>query len=136
MIVEGAGGILVPLAEEDGSCYCVSDLIADFGLPALVVARPGLGTINHTLLTVDHAKRRGIDVACVVISGYPEEPGLAERNNPSTIEAMAGVPLFLLPRADLSGKEPPREIVRCSAMDRIVDTVLASMPGRIRGQKL
>ncbi|MDP2935542.1 MAG: dethiobiotin synthase, partial [Dehalococcoidia bacterium] len=56
MIVEGVGGLMVPLL--DG--YSVADLIVAMGLPALVVARPGLGTINHTLLTIKQAQSVGI----------------------------------------------------------------------------
>jgi dethiobiotin synthetase len=68
VIVEGIGGVRVPLTEE----YDVRDLAAAFGLPVVVVARPALGTINHTLLTIDSLRAKGIEPAGVVINGYAE----------------------------------------------------------------
>ena len=65
LIVEGAGGLLVPL----GGGHTVADLIAAMGLPALVVARTALGTINHTLLTLAELRRRAIPVAGVLLNG-------------------------------------------------------------------
>ncbi len=67
-IVEGAGGVLVPLNETE----LMVDLMIQVGLPAVVVARTTLGTINHTLMTVDVLRRRGVDVAAVVMSGSPD----------------------------------------------------------------
>jgi len=64
VIVEGAGGLLVPVDER----YCMADLAREFDLPLLVVARASLGTINHTLLTLEVAVARGLSVAGVVIS--------------------------------------------------------------------
>lgn len=67
-IVEGAGGVLVPLNDDE----LMIDLIATLGLPAVVVARTAVGTINHTLLTIDALRRRGIAIAAIVMSGVPE----------------------------------------------------------------
>lgn len=64
LIVEGAGGVLVPLNGET----CIADLIQQLGAEAIVVARPNLGTINHTLLTVEALQRRGIPVAGVILN--------------------------------------------------------------------
>jgi dethiobiotin synthetase len=64
MLVEGAGGLLVPAA----AGVTMADLAARFGLPLLIAARGALGTINHTLLTLEAAERRGLVVAGVVIS--------------------------------------------------------------------
>ncbi len=69
LIVEGAGGLLVPLNEED----YVIDLIEELHLPVILVARSTLGTINHTLLSLEALRRRGLVVAGVVING-PEAP--------------------------------------------------------------
>jgi dethiobiotin synthase len=65
LIVEGAGGVLVPINERE----TIADLIAALSLPALVAARTALGTINHTLLTIDALRRRSIHVAGVVLVG-------------------------------------------------------------------
>ena len=68
-IVEGAGGVLVPLNDREK----IVDLMARLALPAVVVARTSVGTINHTLLTVEALRRRGLEVAFVVLSGPPDE---------------------------------------------------------------
>ncbi len=65
LVVEGAGGALVPLAPG----LLMTDLMAALGLPVLVAARSGLGTINHTLLTLEALRARGLDVAGVVLCG-------------------------------------------------------------------
>lgn len=67
-IVEGAGGVHVPINDEQ----LMIDVIAALGLPAVVVARTALGTINHTLLTLDALRGRGIEIAGVVMSGDPD----------------------------------------------------------------
>jgi len=88
MIVEGAGGIMVPLSRN----YLFLDLAEAFHLPVLIVSRPGLGTINHTLLTIVAMKRRRIKIAGVVVN-YAEKwkQGLAERTSAAVIEALSGV---------------------------------------------
>jgi dethiobiotin synthetase len=90
MIIEGAGGIMVPLSRN----YLYLDLAQAIGLPVMVVARPGLGTINHTLLTVAALKERGISIAGVVIN-YSDKrrPGPAEETSPRVIEKISGVPV-------------------------------------------
>jgi len=78
LVVEGAGGLLVELGTDGTTC---ADLAAGLDLPLVVVARPGLGTLNHTALTLAEADRRGLDVAGVVVCGYPDDPDLATRTN-------------------------------------------------------
>lgn len=91
-LVEGAGGLLVPLV---GTEVTVADLAVSMDLPLLVVARPNLGTINHTCLTVAYAKARGLKIAGIIINQYDHKnPGVAERTNPSLIETMTGVPVL------------------------------------------
>jgi dethiobiotin synthetase len=90
MIVEGAGGLMAPIA--DG--LMIADLISFLSLPLLVVARPGLGTVNHTLLTCFAARNLGITVCGVVINNYPKKPGVAEGSAPRLISSIAGVPLI------------------------------------------
>lgn len=100
LVVEGAGGLYVPLV---GTEFLVLDMIRWLGLPLLVVARAGLGTINHSALTVKAAQQAGISVAGVAINRYPAKPSLAEQTNPGVIEALTGVPILgLIPEiADL-----------------------------------
>lgn len=83
IVVEGIGGLLVPI----GSGFSVADLALRMGLPLVVVARPGLGTINHTLLTLSAARQKGLSVAAVVINGYrAADAGVSEKTNPAEIE--------------------------------------------------
>jgi dethiobiotin synthetase len=99
LVAEGVGGLMVPL----GDGYLVRDLATELGLPLLVVARPGLGTINHTLMTVECARSAGLEVAAVVLTPWPERPGAMERSNRETIAQSCGVPVETLPRIDVSG---------------------------------
>jgi dethiobiotin synthetase len=91
MIVEGAGGILVPLTAKHTSL----DLAGKIGLPVVIVARPGLGTINHTLLTISALKGIGVKIAGVVINyARDQKAGLAEKTGPAVIEKMSGIPIL------------------------------------------
>lgn len=90
VIVEGAGGLMVPLS----GGLLVADLARQLELPLLVVARPGLGTINHTVLTCFAAQQMGLQVAGVIINGMPEQPGLAEKSAPHQIGSLCGAPVL------------------------------------------
>ena len=99
LVVEGVGGLLVPLTLG----FLVRDLAREVGLPVVIAARPGLGTINHTLLTVEAARAVGLRVLGVVLTPWPEVPSVMERSNRETIERLAGVEVSTLPplpRAD------------------------------------
>jgi dethiobiotin synthetase len=91
LVVEGAGGLYVPLI---GNEFLVLDLIRWFSLPLLVVARAGLGTINHTALTVMAARQAGVEVAGIILNRGSKTPGLAEQTNPGIIEAITGRPIL------------------------------------------
>ena len=92
-VVEGVGGLLVPL----GGGWDVRRFAVALGLPLIVVARPGLGTINHTLLTLEAARTGGLRVAGVILNPWPEEPDVIERSNLTTIAALAEVPVATMP---------------------------------------
>jgi dethiobiotin synthetase len=98
IVCEGVGGLLVPLSPT----YLVRDLAADLGYPLVVVASPGLGTINHTLLTLESARAAGLEAAAVVLNPWPEEPSEIERDNRETIAELGEVPVLVLPRLDLN----------------------------------
>jgi len=98
IVCEGVGGLLVPLSPG----YLVRDLAADLGYPLVVVASPGLGTINHTLLTLEAARGAGLEVQAVVLTPWPEAPTEIERSNRETIAALAGVSVLTLPPIDLA----------------------------------
>ena len=89
-VVEGAGGLYVPLIN---TRFLVLDLVRWLRLPLLVVARSGLGTINHTALTVMAARQAGVPVAGVILNRYPATPGLAEETNPGVIAALTETPV-------------------------------------------
>jgi dethiobiotin synthetase len=93
LICEGVGGLLVPLT----SGYFIRDFALELDLPLIVAARPGLGTINHTLLTLEAARTAGLEVAAVVLTPWPEEPSDMERSNRETIEALGDVRVAGLP---------------------------------------
>ena len=92
VVVEGAGGLLVPVWAE----ITMADLAQRLGARLVVVTRPGLGTLNHTALTLEAARARSLPVEGLVISGWPADPGVTERTNLERLAAMAPV-LGLLP---------------------------------------
>ncbi len=107
LIAEGVGGLLVPLTEE----YLVRDYAVALGLPVVVAARPGLGTINHTLLTLEVTRAAGLDVVGVVLTPWPPEPSLMERSNRETIAALGHVAVAALPQTALD----PAALARAGA---------------------
>ena len=101
LVCEGVGGFLVPLTPD----YLVRDFARELGLPVVVAAQCGLGTINHTLLTVEAVRRVGLDLIAVVLTPWPDEPGPVERSNRETIERLGDVRVQVLPSIDLSKPE-------------------------------
>jgi dethiobiotin synthetase len=90
ILVEGAGGLLVRY-DDDGAT--IADLAAALDAPALVVTAAGLGTLNHTALTLEAAAARKVRTAGVVVGSWPRRPGLAERENLADLETLANGPL-------------------------------------------
>jgi dethiobiotin synthetase len=86
-VVEGVGGLLVPLTRE----WDVRDFAAALGLPLLIAARPGLGTVNHTLLTLEAARAANLDVLAVVLTPWPANPSSIELSNEATIARVGNV---------------------------------------------
>jgi dethiobiotin synthetase len=98
-VVEGVGGLLAPISQEHSVC----DLAVALGLPIIVAARPGLGTINHTLLTLGAARSAGLEVAGVVLTPWPADPDAVQLSNRETIARSGAVEVATLPhlaRAD------------------------------------
>ncbi len=98
LVCEGVGGLLVPLS----SVYSVRDLAVDLGLPLVIAAGPGLGTINHTLLTIEAARGAGLEIAAVVLTPWPGAPTEIERSNRETIASVGEVEVEVLPPLDLT----------------------------------
>jgi dethiobiotin synthetase len=108
LIAEGVGGLLVPLRED----YSVCDFARALGLPVLIAARPGLGTINHTLLTLEAARSAGLDVRAVVLTPWPGEATAMERSNRETIARIGEVEVEAI--GVIAGPEPS-ELARAGA---------------------
>jgi dethiobiotin synthetase len=94
LVVEGVGGLLVPL----GDGWDVRRLAAAVGLPVLIAARPGLGTINHTLLTLEAARAGGLRIAGVVLTPWPGPPDEVAHSNLETIARLGGIEVATLPQ--------------------------------------
>ena len=110
VLVEGVGGLLCPLSDE----HAVADLAFVLGLPLVVVARRSLGTLNHTLLTVESARARGLRLAGVVVSEAAPVAGLAEQSNVEELRRL-GVPVLAVVPYRAGGYE--EEIPAVSAVD-------------------
>ncbi len=104
LIIEAAGGVMVPLNERD----LFIDLIQGFGLPTLLVAKSGLGTLNHSLLTIEALRNRGIEILGLVLNG-PKN-----RANKKTLELFSGLPVLfeIEPLPGLTPKNLQQEIDR------------------------
>jgi dethiobiotin synthetase len=109
MIVEGVGGLMVPMDAK----HLFRDVAGWLSVPTVVVARPGLGTINHTLLTVEALRQANVPIAGVAINQYPaESASVAEESNPKAIEKWGKVKvLCLVPQEKLGGLQLPAGIV-------------------------
>lgn len=111
LVVEGIGGIMVPFKNN----YLVIDLIAELRLPALIVSRPSLGTINHTLLTINALKSRGIPVTGFLTNGHKEKDDEAAATSPEIIAGLSKTAyLGHIPVYDF-GKDTPDDFIKTKA---------------------
>jgi dethiobiotin synthetase len=101
LVCEGVGGLLVPLTLG----YLVRDFARELGLPAVIAASPGLGTINHTLLTVEAARAVGLDAKLVMLTPWPGDPSPVERSNREAIERLGEIPTEGLEPLDLAATD-------------------------------
>lgn len=118
LLVEGAGGLMVPIR----GGYLMADLVRQLQLPLLVVSRPTLGTINHTLLTIFAAHSMELPVAGFIINRMPANPGSAEGEAPHLLASLAS--------ADLLGVLPEVDGAPESQVEQLVSAITAS-PSRI-----
>lgn len=98
VIVEGVGGLMVPLMKAEkkkATFYFVRDLIKDLGLPSIIVTKPGLGTLNHTILTVEALKNKKIPIKGYIIN-YSESAknDIAEKTNPEALRELLDIPFL------------------------------------------
>jgi len=104
VIVEGAGGLLTPIKDS----FSMRDLAKTLNLPLVIVARPNLGTINHTLLTIEAAKNKNIKIAGIIISDYPSgTENIAIKNAPDMIKELSGEKILgILPKIEDLNNNP------------------------------
>jgi dethiobiotin synthetase len=115
LVVEGAGGLLVPYVE----AVTAADLAARLALPVLVVGRTALGTVNHTALTVRELARRGLTLAGIILVMTDPVPGPHQAGNAALIETLTGVrPLGTLPYLERVERQDP---------DALADALLAAL---------
>ncbi len=123
VLTEGAGGLLTPVYKN----FLVRDIVKLLELPLIMVARPDLGTINHTLLTIEAAKSSGVEVLGVIISNYPlNTDNLAVKTAPALIEEVSGVKILgILPHIEgINNDDFNPEILIQSVLDNINITEL------------
>jgi dethiobiotin synthetase len=97
LVAEGVGGLMVPLTLG----YLVRDFARELALPLIVAAPPGLGTINHTLLTLEAARAVGLEARAVVLTPWPARPERMHESNREAIARLGGVEVLTLPELDL-----------------------------------
>ncbi len=123
VITEGAGGLLAPVYKN----LLVRDIVKLLDLPLIIVAKPNLGTINHTLLTVEAAKNHGIEVSGIIISNYPKDTDdIAVKTAPALIEELSKVKfLGILPHIEnINDDDFNPEILTQSVLENINITEL------------
>ncbi len=107
-VIEGAGGIAVPIVRNS---FMAADMIRAMDIPVLLVARTGVGTINHTLLTVEYARSHGIDLRALIFNGFTGKSH--EKDNIAVIKEMTGLPvLAVLNRIETIHSEDPNTLFR------------------------
>ncbi len=107
MIVEGAGGLMTPLA----GGHLVADLARSLPLPLLLVAGLKLGTLNHTLLTLTAAATHELSVAGYILNGMPDTPGLAEESAPHTMASLTAADLLAV-TPQIADNDPQQRVVK------------------------
>jgi dethiobiotin synthetase len=101
LVCEGVGGLLVPLTLG----YLVRDLARELGLPVVIAAKPGLGTINHTLLTIEAARAVGLEPMLAVLTPWPADPSTVERSNRDAIARLGSIRVESLPALNLGASD-------------------------------
>ncbi len=124
LLIEGAGGLMVPIQDD----YWVADLIKELNCEILIVARLGLGTINHTLLTVEQARGMGIKIKGIIFcENKKTASGIPEKTNPEIIRRLSGVPV--LGTIPYLRKKTAEEVLRfCSKTVDVSDLISGSEP--------
>jgi dethiobiotin synthetase len=124
MIVEGVGGLAVPITEK----LREASLAVEFGWPIVLVAPPGGGTVNQALLSIREAKSAGLKIAAVVLNRYrPDDATLAEERNPDATARFGRVPVYVVPEDEAT--RPLEGRLGKAVLDAVRQI---SLPGLIR----
>jgi len=119
LLIEGAGGLFTPIAKTATGHVMIVDLIATLGMPVLIVARSGLGTLNHSLLTVSELKRRAIPIVGLVLNQHAPASGIAESTNRETLGR-------LLPDLPIYGPFPHLLSITATTLQTAANAVFAN----------
>lgn len=127
LLVEGVGGVTAPLWQD----YLLADLMAELSLPVIVVTRPNLGTINHTVLTAEYIRQRGLKIAGIIINGWNEsEAGILEKSNAEYIGRLTKLPILgkfpyspQIAAGDVQAIELARLAEKYLQMDEIISSI-------------
>lgn len=116
-IVEGAGGLMAPLGQD----FHVGDLAADFGLPVVIIAKCGLGTVNHTLLTIEKLRQLDLEITGIIMNGFHDDvTDVPEQTNRALLEAFTDVPIL--------GEVPFRYRLRKSERIQVIEESIDLTP--------
>ncbi len=115
LLVEGLGGVLAPIRKD----LFVADMIYELKMPCLIVARAGLGTINHTLMTVEILRKRRINIAGIIMNGYSGKE-LSEKTNDKVIEELSGEKVIGRIKAKSSFSDLVRQIKKQRILERLL----------------
>ena len=128
MVVEGVGGLAVPIDDD----ILVAHLAARFELPLIIVARPTLGTINHTLLTVEFARSFDLEIHGIVLNGLRQDMvGLAEITNPAEISRLTNLPILgIVPFDGRLAQRTPHHAFLSQFMTEYIDWKIETLRNR------
>jgi len=116
LLVEGAGGILVPLTPD----ATMLDLIKELNIPVIIVASAGLGTINHTLMTVEVLKNAEVEITGIIFNKFPKNPTIIELDNIEIIERISGVEVLAVVKQCPESQTERLFLSNCDDISRII----------------
>ncbi|RLQ89762.1 dethiobiotin synthase [Planomicrobium sp. Y74] len=124
ILVEGAGGLAVPLIDE---LYGTPELIKDLNIPIVIVTQANVGTLNATSMTAHYAQSKGLNIKGIIINGYPENPSEGVKDNLTMIEKTTSIPVIgIVPHFDnvearIGEKEVLEELIKEIDLNKLLD---------------